>query len=172
MQQSSDCVIQNAAGETHDVGQSRRLRDSPEMGLRTAWGLLLAGPAAAILWDQCCWVAAEPCAAPISLSSCLWHFWFGAHSCRVELASLAVILEFPYMAGIAASQLGISYLLCPCTLTVHIFNELAPTASPPVCKVWFHLGSSGPCGIDLRVGEHKETICVLNSRVFGAGRIC
>lgn len=25
-------------------------------------------------WDQYCWVAAELCAAPISLSSCLWQF--------------------------------------------------------------------------------------------------
>lgn len=63
---------------------------------------------------------------------------------------------------------GISCLLCPRTLAVHVFNELAPTAHPPVWEFWFHLGSSRPCDTDLRVDEHKGTIRVLNSRVFGA----
>jgi len=47
-------VVCNAAGERLDLGCGRRLCDSPEMGLRTATGLLLAGPAAAIPWEQCC----------------------------------------------------------------------------------------------------------------------
>jgi len=61
VQQSSDSMIWNAAGEMQDLGRSRRLCDSPEMGLRTASGLLLAGPAATLPWDQRCWVAAELC---------------------------------------------------------------------------------------------------------------
>lgn len=44
----------------------------PEAECRTALGLLLAGPAATVPWDQCCWVAAELYAACISLlASCI-----------------------------------------------------------------------------------------------------
>lgn len=164
-------MIRDAAKEVvRGLGQSRRLSESLKMGLITASGLLLAGPAATVSWDQCCWVAAEPCAAPISLSPCLWHFWFGAHSCRVDLASLAIchpgISLYVRNRSLPA---GVIYLLCPHTCAVHIFNGLAPTAPLPVWEVWFHLGSSRPCDTDLRVDEHEKTICILNGRVFGAG---
>lgn len=136
-------------------------RDGTWDSLRAASGWA----SCSVPWDQCCWVAAEPCSLLASGVSDLelivtGQSWLHCH---------AGISLYGRNCSLPA---GISFLLCPRTLDVCDFDELAQTTSSPVWEVCFHLRSSRPCDIDLRVNEHKENICVLSYRVFGAGQIC
>lgn len=76
------------------------------------------------------------------------------------------------MAGIAASQLASATYSVLIPLLFEFLMNWHQQHLLQSWEVWFYLGSSRPCDTDLRVDEHKETICVLNGKAFGAGQIC